>query len=433
MHIQRPVIKNTVAMVLAGGEGERLSPLTRDRAKPAVPFAGNLRLIDFTLSNCLNSGIRRVNVFTQYKSDSLNRHVRLGWNIFNPELGEYIEINPPQRRLASTWYLGTADAIYQNIHILQEEKPDYVLILSGDHVYGMDYAGLIESHMKNDAALTIACKPIPIEKAGHLGVLCAGEDGVVDSFEEKPDRPFPCKLPAGFPKEEEEFALCSMGVYLFNTEVLVRRVIEDAKRSTTHDFGRDIIPVMIGSDERVMAYRFWDSEKGRLFYWRDIGTLDVYLNANLEIAAGQTSELYTDPLDLYDRDWPFRSYVYPAPPLNVVCGAAAKPPDHLICNSLVSNGVVLEEASVLNSVIGPDVHIGAGSVIKESVILPGVKIGRDVRIKRAVVDKGNCIPEGTRIGLDREHDAHHFTISEGGTVAVPKNMPLFFENGEYYE
>ncbi len=420
-------IRNTIAMVLAGGEGERLYPLTRDRAKPAVPFAGSLRLIDFTLSNCLNSGIRRVHVLTQYKSDSLNRHVRLGWNIFNPELGEYIEVNPPQMRLASTWYLGTADAIYQNIYTLQKEQPEYVLVLSGDHVYGMDYSRLIGYHIKHDADLTIACMPTPVESAGHLGVLRADGEGVVSEFAEKPENPAATALPPSFRSGGAEFALCSMGVYVFKTESLVRRVIEDSKQRTLHDFGRDVIPDMIASGDRVMAYRFWDKKKGRLLYWRDIGTLDAYLHANLEIATLRTSDSCTEPLGLYSSNWPFRSYVSRSTPLNIVCNEYndAGEPAVRICNSLIGSGVEVRDSLVTDSVIGPGVHIGPGSCIKESVILSGVKIGRNVSINRAIVDKYNSIPSGTRLGFDRRCDAQHFTISEGGVVAVSKRMPLF--------
>ncbi len=424
-------IKNTVVMILAGGEGERLYPLTRDRAKPAVPFAGNLRLIDFSLSNCLNSGLRRVQVLTQYKSDSLNRHIRLGWNIFNPELGEYIEVNPPQLRLASTWYLGTADAIYQNIFTLQREKPDYVLILSGDHVYGMDYSRLLNYHVESGAALTIACKPLPAAESGHLGVLTAARDGRVESFAEKPPVPATFRLPDTFTPASEDYAMCSMGVYVFNTETLVRSVIEDAKRNTAHDFGCDVIPAMIEAGDRVMAYRFWDPERGRLPYWRDIGTIDAYLQANLELATGCPEGACTEPLCLYQSNWPFRSYMSSAPPLNVLCkcGDADAAPSTVICNSLISNGVVIRDAAISKSIISAGVQIGPGSIIEESVILPGVMVGANVKLQKAIIDKDNTIPDGSSIGIDRNRDAHNFTVSEGGVVVVPKNMPLFSDSG----
>ncbi len=420
-------VDNTVVMVLAGGEGERLYPLTRDRAKPAVPFAGNLRLIDFSLSNCLNSGLRRVHVLTQYKSDSLSRHIRLGWDIFNPELGEYIEVNPPQLRLASTWYQGTADAIYQNIYTLQHEKPRYVLILSGDHVYGMDYSRLIAHHIGNEACLTVACRPMPAGHAAHLGTVTTDAQGKIEKFEEKPQQPATIELPGAFPPEAGEFALCSMGVYVFNTDALVRRVIEDSKHHTTHDFGRDVIPAMIDAGDRIMAFRFSKAEKGRLPYWKDIGTLDAYLQANIEVATGRPECPLTEPLALYEETWPFRSYMSSAPPLNILCNQddfAAGLPTR-ICNSLVSNGVVIRDAMVSRSVIGSGVHIGSGSIVEQSVIMPGVKIGRNVEIRRAIIDKNNTIPDGNRIGLERDRDAHYFTISDGGVVAVPKNMPLF--------
>lgn len=420
-------ISNTVVMILAGGEGERLYPLTRDRAKPAVPFAGNLRLIDFSLSNCLNSGLRRIHVLTQYKSDSLNRHIRLGWSIFNPALGEYIEVNPPQLRLASTWYLGTADAICQNIYTLQHEKPDYVLILSGDQVYAMDYSRLIEHHLGSGAALTIACKPVPLRNAGRFGIVSVGDGGLIERFDEKPEKPVSAGGPAGLETAEESFALCSMGVYVFDVEALVRRVIEDSKKDSTHDFGRDVIPAMIKANDRVAAFPFWKPDEGRLLYWRDIGTLDAYLEANLELATGKVHEPRTDPLCLYDESWPFRSYVSSAPPLNVLCNCCAVSgvPSGRICNSLISNGVVIKDAMITDSVIGPGVEIGCGASVEKSVILPGVKIGEDSQIYRAVIDKGNTLPAGSCIGIDRDRDAHCFTISEGGVVAIPKNMPLF--------
>ncbi len=420
-------MNNTVVMVLAGGEGERLYPLTRDRAKPAVPFAGNLRLVDFTLSNCLNSGLRRVNVLTQYKSDSLNRHIRLGWDIFNPELGEYIEVRPPQLRLASTWYLGTADAIYQNIYTLQREMPEYVLILSGDHVYSMDYSQMIGRHINSKAVCTIACKPVPLQEAHRFGILTVNNDERVINFAEKPDNPRKSELPSRFDLSERDFALCSMGVYVFNTEALVRMVIEDSKNnSSSHDFGRDVFPAIIQSDERVTAYPFWNLEKGKIMYWRDIGTLDAYMQSNLELATGHLSDGLTEPFSLYDRGWPFRSYVPSAPPLNV-CGRVDEEEGgaNRINNSLISNGVVINNATVLNSVIGPQVIINEGAFLKNSVVLSNVKIGENAVVANTIVDKHNVIPSGTQIGIDKEADSHHFTVSEGGIVVVPKRMPLF--------
>lgn len=419
-------VGRTVAMVLAGGEGERLSPLTRDRAKPAVPFAGNMRLIDFTLSNCLNSGIRRVHVLTQYKSDSLNRHIRLGWNIFNPELGEYIEVNPPQLRLASTWYLGTADAIYQNIYTLQRERPAYVLILSGDHVYRMDYSRLLARHIESEAVCTIACKLIPQAQARRFGVLSTDTDGRVLGFREKPERPAASELARGLGFSDfEPFSLCSMGVYVFNTEVLVKRIIEDAKRRTSHDFGRDVIPAMIERDDKIMAYNFYDKANKCLPYWRDIGTLDAFHEANIELATGKTVDGISEPLSLYDMSWPFRSYVSSAPPLNILCGSASdKKHENEICNSLLSNGVVIKDASILNSVIGPRVFIEDGADIENSVIHSNVRVGSEAVIKNAIIDKYNQIPSKMEIGVDIEVDRHAFTVSEGGVVAVPKDMPF---------
>jgi glucose-1-phosphate adenylyltransferase len=412
----RANLSETVTMIMAGGQGERLWPLTRDRAKPAVPFGGNYRLIDFTLSNCLNSNVRRVHVLTQYKSDSLNRHIRLGWNVLNPELGEYIEVNPPQMRLTSHWYLGTADAVYQNVYTLEHERPQYVLLLSGDHVYKMDYGPMIEQHVDTDADLTVACIEVPVEEAARLGVVSVDAGLRAVSFTEKPAAP-----PSSGAQPDGARILCSMGVYVFKTKTLVRRVVEDAKRSTTHDFGRDVVPAMIQAGDRVFGYRFPGvirPDDARQPYWRDVGTLDVYWQTHMDLL-GQDAKF-----DLHDPDWPVRTYVQNAPPADMICepghGACA-----CVCDSLLCNGAVVHAASVRHSVIGRHVHIGPGSSVEDSVILAGVRIGRNVTVRKSIIDKGNQIPDGARIGVDPEEDARHFTISEGGVVVVPKEMPLF--------
>ncbi len=393
-------------MLLAGGQGERLYPLTKDRAKPAVPFGGTYRIVDFTLSNCLNSGLRRICVLTQYKSDSLNRHIRLGWDILNPDIGEYVEIRPPQQRMNSDWYLGTAHAIYQNIYTLEHEKPRYVIVLGGDHVYRLDYSRMLSAHVAAEAHVTVACVARPSsEAAGRLGVVSIDENMQVLSLEEKPEEP-------------EQFmdgdgdCLCSMGIYVFDTDVLVHRVIEDARKQTSHDFARDVIPAMLARGDRVFAYKL-----GRR-YWRDIGTLDAYWQAHMDLVSVQPE------FDLYDRDWPIRGYSQARPPGKLVFGGG--PPGAPKCevyNSLISNGAIVSGAFVKDSVIGPDVHVEVGSRIEESVILNDTYVGRDATIRRTIVDKHNTIPDGACIGCDPEWDKRHFTISAGGVAAVPKNMP----------
>jgi glucose-1-phosphate adenylyltransferase len=397
---------NTLVMVLAGGQGERLYPLTKERAKPAVPFGGVYRIIDFPLSNCLNSGLRRIYVLTQYKSESLDRHVGFGWNILNPELGEWIETRPPQQRMSSEWYLGTADAIYQNIYTLQGVRPRHVLVLAGDHVYRMDYSRMIAAHEEREADLTLACVEAPLERAaGRLGVVGVDDDMRVVSFAEKPDSPEPCG--------EGEACLCSMGIYVFRTEALVRRVVEDAKSDGEHDFGRDVLPAMVRGGERVFAHRF---EGG---YWRDIGTLDAYWSAHMDLVSVQPV------FNLYDADWPVRGRPYVRPPAKIVFGGGAGgAPRAEVYNSLLCDGAIVSGAYVCDSIIGPGVRVEVGSRIEQSVILDGTSIGRDVAIRKAVIDKQNVIPDGARIGCEPRWDARHFTVSEGGVVAMPKAVPF---------
>lgn len=402
----------TVSIILAGGQGERLYPLTRDRAKPAVPFAGNYRLIDFTLSNCLNSGVRRVHVLTQYKSDSLNRHIRLGWNVYNPQLGEYIEVNPPQMRLTSHWYLGTADAIYQNIYTLEHERPDYVLVLSGDHVYKMDYGRLLQQHMDSDADLTIGAVRVPCPEATRFGVLDVQKNMRVRALQEKPDDP--ATLPA-----EKKAALCSMGVYVFDTDILVKRVVEDSKRDSSHDFGKDVIPAMIRAGDRVFVRIFGGMEGNGSGYWRDVGTLDVYWRAHMELLGADA------PLALQDPEWPIRSHVSAWPPAQLMAPDSGATNDIAVTESLVCNGAVIEGATVSRSVIGPGVYVGPGARVEESIILSSCRVGSEARLSKAVLDKDNRVPEGFTLGMDRKQDKRHFTVSSDGLVVVPKEMPLF--------
>jgi len=401
------ISRDVLVMVLAGGQGERLYPLTRDRAKPAVPFGGNYRIIDFTLSNCVNSGLRRIYVLTQYKSDSLNRHIELGWNVLSPEIGEYIAIRPPQRRMSTDWYLGTAHAIYQNIYTLDAERPAHVLVLSGDHVYRMDYSSVLRAHRENDADLTVACVELPVAAAaGQLGVLTADSDWRALSFQEKPESPEP--LP-----ERANMCLCSMGVYAFKTETLVRRVIEDARRESAHDLGADVLPEMIRRGDRVFAFPFSGG------YWRDIGTLDAYWDAHMDLVNVQPA------FNLYDRDWPIRGFSPSQPPAKVVFGGGTPDtPRAEVYNCLLCNGAIISGAYVCDSVIGPGVRIEVGSRVEQSVILEGTSIGRGCLVRKAIVDKFNVIPDGARLGVDPDWDRRHFSISDGGVVVMPKRVPF---------
>ncbi len=399
------LLKDTLVMVLAGGQGERLYPLTRYRAKPAVPFGGAYRIIDFTLSNCLNSDLRRIYVLTQYKADSLNRHIRLGWQLFNPAIGEYIEIRPPQQRMSSDWYLGTAHAIYQNIYTLEQERPECVLVLSGDHVYRMDYAHMLRTHHEGQADVTVACVERRVgEAAGRLGVVRADAGGRVLSIAEKPSEP-------GELREHRGHCLCSMGIYAFQTESLVRRVIEDAKTDSEHDFALNVLPEMVRKGDSVFAYRY-DG------YWRDIGTLDAYWDANMDLLRVQP------PFNLYDPEWPIRSYATSRPPAKVVFGPGQGGQPHSeVYNSLVCNGAIISGAHVSDSIIGPDVRVEVGSRLEQSIVLEDTRVGRNVIVRRAILDKHNTVPDGAHVGVDQQRDRRHFSISPEGVVVVPKALP----------
>lgn len=396
-------------MILAGGEGQRLYPLTKDRAKPAVPFGGIYRIIDFSLSNCLNSGLHKVVILTQYKSLSLDRHIRMGWwDLFNCQLDEYVEIIPPQMRVSDQWYRGTADAIYHNIYTLEREHPEKVLILGGDHIYKMDYRKMLHYHMEKQADLTVGAVEVPLEEAHRFGVLQVDEQYRILGFQEKP------KTPRPMPSDPNK-VLASMGIYLFNTEVLVRRVVEDAKKPTSHDFGKDVIPAMVGRD-KVFACPFEDENKKPIKYWRDIGTLEAYWEANMDLLA-------VDPLfNLYDKDWPIRTFQEQFPPVKTVLSNGEM--RGMALDSLVSPGCIISGARVVHSVLSPDVRIEIGSEIIDSVVLEGVRIGKNASIKRAIIDKGVVVPDNTHIGHNPEEDHRHFTVTDNGIVVVPKEMPF---------
>lgn len=401
------MFKKVLVMVLAGGQGERLYPLTKDRAKPAVPFGGIYRIIDFTLSNCVNSGLRKICVLTQYKSYSLDRHLRFGWNIFNNELGDFVENIPPQKRISDLWYQGTADAVYQNIYILERERPEMVLILAGDHIYKMDYRELIEFHVTKNADLTIPCIEVPISDAKRFGVIDIDNKQQITAFHEKPADPKP--LPSN-PK----MVMASMGIYLFNTEMLIKRIIDDTKKNTEHDFGRSIIPSMINK-HRLLAFVFNEKNNKTAKYWRDIGTLDAYWEANMDLV--QTEPVF----NLYDKSWPIRTYHAQFPPAKTIF---SEDKDGMVADSLVSNGCVINGAQVQRSVISPDVTIDCYTKIQDSIIMEGVKIGKNVNIRKAIIDKYVEIPDGMQIGFNLEEDAKQFTVTQKGIVVAHKGMPL---------
>jgi glucose-1-phosphate adenylyltransferase len=402
--------KNTVALILAGGRGSRLKDLTNWRAKPAVPFGGKFRIIDFPLSNCINSGVRRVGVVTQYKSHSLIQHIQRGWGFLRGEFNEFVELLPAQQRIQEEWYKGTADAVFQNLDILRTMDAEYVLILAGDHIYKMDYGQMLASHVRNKADMTVACLNVPIDEAKAFGVMKVDETDRIIDFKEKPAKPD--ALP-GNPDQ----ALASMGIYVFNASFLYEQLIRDADDPhSVHDFGQDIIPHLIHK-YRVYAHRFVDSCVGATdgnYYWRDVGTIDAYWEANMELTK------VIPELNLYDRTWPIWTYQEQLPPAKFVfdnkdrCGKAT--------DSLVSGGCIISGSKVSNSVLFSDVRVNSYSSIEDSVILPKVDIGRYVTLKRVVVDKGTRIPDGMEIGVNPEQDRKRFYVSEKGITLVTPDM-----------
>jgi glucose-1-phosphate adenylyltransferase len=399
---------SVLTMIMAGGRGERLYPLTRDTAKPAVTIAGCYKIIDFTLSNCFNSGMRQIYLLTQYSSVTMARHVRLAWEpIFRTEQDEFIESLPPQHRSGEDWYRGTADSLYQNLAVLQRHRPGLVLVLSGDHVYRMNYTGMIDHHLSTGADVTLAAVEAERVLARGFGVIGADSDGRVRSFVEKP------KHPPAFPGNPQ-LSLCSMGVYVFNTEKLVRELIRDAKnRRSGHDFGKNVIPAMIEGGGQVFVYPFRDENSGTPGYWRDIGTLDAYLACNLDLASPRPG------IDLYDRQWPIRTYVYPHPPARIVGGADGGAPRGEVTDSLISPGCAISGARVEMSVLSIDVRINDGAEVTECVLMEGVEIGRGAKLRRTIVCPGVRVPEGKRIGVDGRADQARFTVTPDGVAAVP--------------
>jgi glucose-1-phosphate adenylyltransferase len=406
------VYRDVLAIVLAGGRGSRLEPLTRDRAKPAVPFGGIYRIIDFTLSNCINSDIRKILVLTQYKATSLNRHLDQGWRFLSRELNEYIEVIPPQQRIAEMWYQGTADAIYQNVYTIEKAAPRDTLILAGDHIYKMNYARMIDYHRDNRADLTIACQPVPRQQSREFGVIGVECDHRVTTFLEKP------KDPQVMPDHPDK-VLASMGIYVFNTDVMYELLFQDAarKEASNHDFGRDIIPAMIAGGSRVFAYPFRDENRKEAAYWRDVGTLDAYFQTTMDL-------IQIDPiLNLYDQDWPIHTHQPPYPPPKFVHtegdrrGAAF--------NSIVCQGAIISGGQVYRSIVSPGVRINSFALIEDAILFDGVDVGRNARIRRAIIDKDVRIPMGFEIGWNRDTDlARGFTITEDGITVVAKGEEL---------
>lgn len=399
--------RDTLALILAGGRGSRLKQLTEWRAKPAVPFGGKFRIIDFPLSNCINSGIRRIGVLTQYKAHSLILHIQQGWGHWRGEFGEYVELLPAQQRIADSWYAGTADAIYQNLDIIRAHNPSYVLVLAGDHIYKMDYGPMLAAHAEKEADLTIGCIETDLKTAQAFGVMGVDSDHRICSFTEKPENPAP--MPG-----KPDKALASMGIYIFNKAFLFEQLIKDADLTkSAHDFGNNIIPSLIDK-YRVFAYPFIDAQSGTQAYWRDVGTVDAFWEANLELIG------VVPDLNLYDADWPIWTYQEQAPPAKFVFDDEDR--RGMAVDSMVSGGCIVSGAKVRHSLLFSHVHVDSYSKIEDSVILPHVKIGENCRIRRAVLDKGCHIPAGTSIGYNAVEDAKRYHVSPNGIVLVTPDM-----------
>lgn len=399
--------QDIVALVLAGGVGSRLFPLTRDRAKPAVPFGGKYRIIDFTLSNCFHSGIRRILVLTQYKSHSLQMHLRDGWSIFNPSIGEYVTPVPPQQRTDDSWYRGTADAVFQNLYLLERSGAKRIVILSGDHIYRMDYAAMIDFCVKKSADVAVACMQVPIASASSFGIMGTDEKNRIVDFEEKP--PFPTPMPG-----DEEHALASMGVYVFDRKLLCNTLRADHEDpESSHDFGKDIIPKLVRT-HGVFAYRF--GSNGRVSddgYWRDVGTIDAFYDANMDLLQA------TPPLDLHQADWPIRTAESQAPPARVVPGVSGH--NSRVRNVILGDGSVLNGAAVRHSVLFRNVVVQDKALVNHAILFDDVEVGPRARLKNCIVEKNVTVPAGETIGYDRQADKRRFTVSDSGVVVVPRN------------
>jgi glucose-1-phosphate adenylyltransferase len=405
-------MKDTLGVLLAGGAGERLYPLTRDRAKPAVTFGGIYRIIDITLSNCINSELRKVYILTQYKALSLNRHIREGWgSMVARDLGEFVEILPPMKRVSENWYLGTADAVYQNIYSIGAEQPKRVLILSGDHIYKMNYGLMLAQHEASGADMTLATILIDPSETSRFGVVDVEKDGRITGFVEKPKSteirsPYNSAMVSG-----------SMGVYLFNTDVLLPVLLKDAEDpNSSHDFGHDILPRMV-SDYKVYSFNFIDENHKEAQYWRDVGTLEAYYEANMDVVA------VSPVFNLYDKEWPIRTHQRQYPPAKFVFAETGRMGTAL--DSIVSAGCIVSGGMVKNSILSPDVRVNSYSDVEESIIFSHVNIGRHCKIKKAIIDRDVHIPEGTVIGFDPEADKQNYFVTESGITVVTRDYSLF--------
>ncbi len=405
-------MKDTLGVLLAGGAGERLFPLTRDRAKPAVPFGGQYRIIDITLSNCINSGLHRVYILTQYKALSLNRHIREGWSgVVAQELGEFIEILPPMQRVSANWYMGTADAVYQNIYSIGSEQPKHVLILSGDHIYKMDYGKMLEQHNASGADVTLATLQIYPEEVSRFGVVDVARSGEVRGFVEKPKT---TELRSPW---NSQMVDASMGIYLFNTDVLLPSLMRDAENpNSKHDFGHNILPEILDK-YKIYAYNFVDENKQEALYWRDVGTLDAYYDANMDVAS--ISPIF----NLYDKGWPIRTRVRQYPPAKFVFGEPGRTGSSV--NSIVSAGCIISGALVRNCVLSQDVRVNSYSELESTIVFTHVNIGRHCRIRRSIIDRDVHLPEGTVIGYDQEEDRKNYFVTSSGLTVVTRDYSLY--------
>jgi glucose-1-phosphate adenylyltransferase len=399
--------QKTLAVILAGGRGSRLHQLTNWRAKPAVHFGGKFRIIDFPLSNCVNSGIRRISVLTQYKSHSLDRHIQRGWGFLGGELGEFVELLPAQQRLDESWYVGTADAVLQNLDIIRRHNPEYVLILAGDHIYKMDYGTMIAAHVEHGADITVGCIEVPLDIAHAFGVMDIDKNNRIVRFTEKPKHPEP--MPG-----KSDKALASMGIYVFSTKVLFTELLKDQKNpNSSHDFGKDIIPAMINS-HNVNAFPFRDPIHGGDGYWRDVGTVDALWEANLELTS------VTPELDLYDAEWPIWTHQEQVAPAKFVFDDDGR--RGYAVDSLIAGGCIVSGSTIRHSLLFPRVRIHSYSEITDSVLFPSVEVGRNCKIRKALIDRRCVIPEGTVIGYDEAEDRKRFFVSSKGVILVTPEM-----------
>lgn len=405
-------LRRTLALVLAGGRGSRLKALTDWHAKPGIPFAGKFRIVDFTLSNCINSGIRRIGVMTQYKAHSLIQHIQRGWGFLRGEFNEFIELLPAQQRTdGENWYKGTADAVFQNLDIIRAHRPEYVLVLAGDHVYKMDYGRMLAHHVAAGAEVTVACLEVPLEDAKGFGVMAVDGDNNILRFDEKPADPRP--IPGN-----PDMALASMGIYIFNAQFLFDRLIHDADMvESAHDFGKDVIPSLVGR-HKLIAHRFQDScvmhEGAKEHYWRDVGTIDAYWEANIDLTT------VTPALNIYDENWPIWTYQAQLPPAKFVFDADNR--RGMAVDSMVSGGCIISGAVVRRSLLFSNVRVNSYCLLEDSVVLPNVDIGRHARLKRCIIDQGCVIPPGLVVGEDPEMDAKRFDRTEKGITLVTASM-----------